>query len=282
MTEVYLTETESAYICPDDVDKNEAPCLLLPNTPNKPGRPTIGVLLARDGDAYEITKDYVRALQKEDINLCFISYEYVSEQIKNCDAIFLPGGAFDSPPEWEEDPTHTTADRRFRAYETLIKEADKKNLPLMGICAGFQMTLGVLYPDKMHLSRVPEERQSFHRQDKKNRAHKVNLTPGSSLEKIFEASEIGVNSSHRQYISVSTAKAMPGVEITALCPEDGIVESVALKKHPNWLVVQWHPEVLADLGDKKMQALFHRFAEEAKLAYVQHNINTKGYNSGRS
>lgn len=78
--------------------------------------------------------------------------ETIQEQAKKFDAIFLPGGG-DIPSIWYEDKIDDT----FSVYEdqyrtlielTLISEARKRGIPLMGVCRGFQI-LNIFHGEKL-------------------------------------------------------------------------------------------------------------------------------------
>lgn len=68
-----------------------------------------------------------------------------------------------------------------------------------------------------------------------------------------------VNSMHHQAIK-SIGK---GLVPEGLSP-DGVIEAVVATDREYGVAVQWHPEHLAEVGDKASLALFQSFVEAAK------------------
>ena len=76
-----------------------------------------------------------------------------------------------------------------------------------------------------------------------------------------------VNSVHKQAIPLSAFEGQDTVIPIGKSLGD-IAEAVSFPQHPNWLAVQWHPEVLAGLGDSKQQALWAKFLEDARAYFL--------------
>jgi putative glutamine amidotransferase len=93
--------------------------------------------------------------------------------------------------------------------------------------------------------------------------HGATLAEGSQLQKLADATQVQINSSHHQSID------RPGenLRVTAL-GTDGIVEGVELQSPDNWVVgVQWHPERMP--GDAFAQKLFTDFVRAARKASLE-------------
>jgi len=264
---VFLTEKQDVYILPDKKIHDKVPLVLLPGKFLSAKRPTIGVLLARSDDntAYQISKDYVGALTHLGVQIRFLTYDNVFEQARALDGLVLVGGRFDSPAEWEGKPVTNDVSSRYLAYETLVRLAHDRNIPLFGTCAGMQIMAGVMLGDKMRLMPLPAERQALHNQDKNALAHVVFFNVPSPLQDIFGPQTM-VNSVHRQVIPLSAFDGQDIVHPIATALGD-ITEAVSFSNHPNWIAVQWHPEILATKGDVKQQALWARFIHDAQTYF---------------
>jgi len=157
--------------------------------------------------------------------------------------ILLPGSGYDVDPQrygegaipecGETDPGRTAVD------ELLLQDAFNLRKPILGICHGAQ-TLNVwcngsLVQDlKTPVNHSPG-RTVFD-------AHAVRISPGSRLSRMLgdpQSLEEMVNSSHHQAVRVPGDQLL----ISAVSPEDGVVEAVELDSADHFVVgVQWHPE----------------------------------------
>ena len=237
--------------------------------------PTIGVLLARsdkDAKSYAITGDYIYALIKAGANVRFISYDNVAYQNQNLDGILLPGGTFPSQGKWYfsyGQKKFEKPQKRYYAYESLIKHAQKNQIPLLGICAGMQMMSALLSNEKIKMFDNLEEVSDLpHKKlDRYQRAHKITVQPDTTLFSILKTNSLGVNSRHRVGVALETTN-IPEVTVSALSP-DGIVEAIEFSSHPTALGVQFHPEVFANQDDPQMQKIFDWFVGNARIYQQQ-------------
>ncbi len=232
-------------------------------------KPTVAVLLAREGkNEYVITADYVYALIKAGFNIRFISYDDMERQIKDVDAYFLPGGAFASKADWfltKSRETFAKPGKRFRAYEFIINKAMKENKPLLGICAGMQMMSAIisnqqvkLYPDLDLITTI-----EHHANDRFVKAHPIIIEKNSKLHSFLKTQKTDVNSRHHVGVFKYSAEILPDIKVVATAP-DGITEAIEFEKYPNFLAVQFHPEVFAFKDDEKMQSIFNGFRDMIK------------------
>jgi len=176
----------------------------------------------------------------------------VKTMVERCDGFVLPGGAFDIPPGYygeDEKPWlgHLVPERTsFEA--AILKEAMKKDKPVLGICGGMQLMNvalgGTLYQDI--LKQRPHSLNHEQKETKTKTSHAVTLRPGTRLYSIMSKSRSGkpvkikVNSTHHQAVKEV------GEGLTASgTAEDGIVEGVESLAHSFLIGVQWHPEMLA-------------------------------------
>jgi putative glutamine amidotransferase len=168
-------------------------------------------------------------------------------------------GAEPSDPEILHDP------ERDATTLPLIREAIRRDLPLLAICRGIQelnVALGGTLHQRVH--EVPGRLNHRSRKDSPDGpygpAHSVILTADGLLTSLAGTAEIMVNSLHSQGID----RPAPGLRIEAVAP-DGQIEAVSLPEARFVVGVQWHPEYKA-LGDPFSSALFSAFAEACGTA----------------
>ncbi len=171
---------------------------------------------------------------------------YLQQILPLLDGIMLTGSPSNIEPhhygETGDEP-HVDPGRDSLSF-LLIDEAQRRQMPLLGICRGFQEMV-VATGGSLH-RRLHESGQGFmeHRENKEQpqsaqygHAHAVTLEPNSLLAKLGGASECRVNSLHMQGVKTLGA----GMRVEARAP-DGLIEAVRLADHPFAVGVQWHPE----------------------------------------
>jgi putative glutamine amidotransferase len=161
------------------------------------------------------------------------------------DGLLITGSGPDLPPrlygERQRYKFPLVSERRADFELELVRQARKRNLPLLGICGGMQTVNvacgGSLFQD------IPAQIPSAmdHRQKTKavHVSHAVVVAPQSLLKKIVAKGKLMVNSSHHQ--SVKTVA--PTLIASAIAP-DGIIEAIESPSHRFLLAIQWHPEFL--------------------------------------
>ena len=145
----------------------------------------------------------------------------------------------------------------------LIREAVRRNLPVLAICRGIQ-ELNVALGGTLHqrLQDMPD--RISHRPRKGSPegpygpAHSVALTPGGLLAALAGSEEIMVNSLHSQGIDRPAA----GLRVEAVAP-DGQIEGVSLPQARFVVGVQWHPEYKV-LENPISAALFSAFGRACR------------------
>lgn len=144
----------------------------------------------------------------------------------------------------------------------LIREAVRRDLPVLAICRGIQ-ELNVALGGTLHqrLFEMPDRINHRRRQgpmsmdERYGPAHSVRLSPGGRLIELAGALEIMVNSLHAQGID----RPAPDLFIEAVAP-DGQIEAVSLPGARFVVGVQWHPEYKA-LDNPFSRALFQAFSQ---------------------
>ena len=162
-------------------------------------------------------------------------------------------GAEPSDPEILYDP------ERDATTLPLIREAIRRDLPILAICRGIQelnVALGGTLHQRVH--EVPGRHNHRSRRDSSDGpygpAHRVTLTAGGLLASLAGAPEVKVNSLHSQGID----RPAVSLRIEAVAP-DGQIEAVSLPEARFVVGVQWHPEYKA-VDDPFSSALFSAFA----------------------
>lgn len=162
--------------------------------------------------------------------------------LERLDGILLTGGDDLDPRKMGLSPhpaVTVVAERRETSDRLLIKLAQQKRMPVLGIGLGMQL-LNVVNGGGIYLH-LPEDmpRGLVHRDPKGGvHRHPVVLQPGTRLEEIYGPGEIRVNSYHHQGIR----RLAPGFRAGALAP-DGLVEAFEGIDASWWVTgVQWHPE----------------------------------------
>jgi len=146
----------------------------------------------------------------------------------------------------------------------LIREAVRRDMPVLAICRGIQ-ELNVALGGTLH-QRIFEMPERFNHRPRRRPmtipeserygpAHSVVLTPEGLLARLAGATEIMVNSLHGQGID----RPAPGLLVEAVAP-DGQIEAVSLAGARFVVGVQWHPEY-QPLANPFSRALFAAFSQ---------------------
>lgn len=173
--------------------------------------------------------------------------------LKEMDAFVFQGGSDIAPQSYGEIPIQNgrwPGDLYRDQYELKIMNfAFKNNIPILGICRGFQLLnvffKGTLYQD------IPSEIKSdiLHRDaliyDKVS--HEATIETGH-LKKIYPSySKIKVNSVHHQGVK----KLGEGLEVEARSVGDNMVEAFSYNRDQKFILgVQWHPEFSLSLKNE--------------------------------
>jgi putative glutamine amidotransferase len=156
-------------------------------------------------------------------------------------------------PEIRHDP------ERDATTLPLIREAVRRDLPILAICRGIQ-ELNVALGGTLH-QRVHEVPGRLNHRSQKDSpagpygpAHSVRLTGSGLLAALVGAAEVMVNSLHSQGID----RLAPKLRVEGVAP-DGQIEAVSLPDAKFVVGVQWHPEHKA-LENPLSRALFGAFS----------------------
>jgi putative glutamine amidotransferase len=163
------------------------------------------------------------------------------------DGLMLTGSHSNiAPYHYAGDPT--TDGLRDSARDAtclpLIAMAIEANIPVLGICRGFQ-EINVALGGSLHQSIHEVPGMLDHREDPNqpldvqySASHAVTFTPGSILGEISASESAEVNSIHQQGVD----RLAPGLIAEAHAP-DGLIEAFRLQRSDRFVLgVQWHPE----------------------------------------
>jgi putative glutamine amidotransferase len=153
----------------------------------------------------------------------------------------------------------------------LIREAVRRDLPVLAICRGIQ-ELNVALGGTLHQRIGERPGGEVHRRgrdfkkimamtmdERYGPCHPVSVVPGGFFAALSGgATEIMVNSLHGQGID----QPAPGLKVEAVAP-DGLIEAVSLPNARFVVGVQWHPEY-KPLANPVSCALFAAFGEACR------------------
>lgn len=198
----------------------------------------------------------------EIIKLCHSSN--LPEDLLKCSGLLLPGGVDIDPENYFQkneglSKINDESKVRDKFERELIDIALKNNLPILGICRGFQLV-------NVHLGGTLFQHIDNHRNTKgeEDLIHKVKVNKGSILFNLVNSEEGFVNSSHHQAIDKISDEL-----IATAYSEDEIVEALEWKDKSNkspLLLVQWHPERMKDKNENP-------FSKEILNWFIKCQIN---------
>ena len=168
-----------------------------------------------------------------DINL-------IDKYLDKVNALVIPGGDFALDPTWyiEGEASPFPASPRLQFDIEIISKALKREIPLLGICAGMQILSG------MHGCKLSSKIQNHSKINRnhlnevaaENYAHDIIVENGTLLHKIA-GDKMPANSRHTEgVVKLSDKMVLAGTS------DDGIIEAVEVKGAKFALGVQWHPE----------------------------------------
>lgn len=151
----------------------------------------------------------------------------------------LDPAGYGGAPHPDLGPTEPAVD----AFElAVVRAADARGLPLLGICRGAQ-ALNVARGGTLHPHLPARPGTLVHRQTTPchELAHEVEIAPKSSLRGVLRRRRVDVNSFHHQ-----AADALGEGLVAAAWAPDGVIEAIEAPEHRFLVGVQWHAECLVD------------------------------------
>ena len=202
------------------------------------------------------------------------------------DGVCLPGGPDVQPSAYgaESHPELGPTEPRVDALEmALVRAADRRKLPILGICRGMQL-LNVARGGTLH-QHLPDVVGAGidHRQPEHCSipTHRIETAPQSRLRSVLGGPSLEVNSFHHQAVQTLGK----GLVATAWA-QDGTIEAIENPSDRLVLGVQWHAEGLgahAPLFDLLIAAAAGADAQAAKpRAVAQRETEPRRISSARS
>lgn len=236
-------------------------------------RPRIGITTGHDTEnqSYLLKYSYVqRIAQAGGLPVLLPADEAVGNEesyAEILDGIVFSGGGDIHPAYFKEEPEDGFSAGKILpqrdSFEIqLYREAEKRKLPMLGICRGIQVMAvaagGTIYQDiengmkrryhVRHMQTAPDWCET----------HMVHVADGTKLFEIYQIGQIMTNSFHHQAI-----KQVPEGYRVSAWSTDGVVEGIESAELPFCLGVQWHPERMAE-RDERTAALFAEFVKSAE------------------
>jgi putative glutamine amidotransferase len=177
------------------------------------------------------------------------------------DGLLLAGGDDVDPQHYGEQP-HPRLGKvhpeRDRVELLLLRWAQEREMPVLGICRGFQVLNvglgGTLFQDLPSQLPGTNHAASTEQREPGYLAHRLSLAPASRLAAALRAIDLKVNTRHHQGIK-DLAEPLRATGWS----DDGLVEAVE-SAGPGWVVgVQCHPEDLVVGDEERWPGLFRSF-----------------------
>ncbi len=171
------------------------------------------------------------------------------------DGLCLSGGEDVEPARYgaQPDPKLGVVDRERDATEfDLLATALSADLPVLGICRGFQV-LNIALGGSLvqHLDGHEADAHAM---------HEIEPRPNTLLAKISGLAPFAVNSRHHQ--AVTDRELAPSLRASAYV--DGLVEGLESPEHRFVVGVQWHPERIDEV-DAPAKWIFDAFVAAARV-----------------
>ena len=208
-----------------------------------PGAPRIGLSLS--GDWYDRSELNPAAMGLALSRLGAVVKDLEPADLPRLDALLdeldglvLVGGMDDVDPELyggDASQAHFVQRPRDDFEIELLKRAERRGLPVLGICRGAQL-LAVAYGGTLQRLDGPQAaRHGITLQSLA--AHQVRPEPGTRAASLFGPGAFTVSSTHFQGIAAPGPRLRVGARA-----QDGLIEAVELPG-PRFVVgLQWHPE----------------------------------------
>ena len=197
---------------------------------------------------------YKLGIEGRDAEMVVFYYTETNENLlkllDTVDGFLFSGGPDVDPPRYGRERQSVCGHSNLRRDEVefmLFEEVMKRDMPVMAICRGIQMTnVGLGGTLVQH---VPNHQQP----SGYTYCHDLRLAPGSRLSELAGSKFLHTNSYHHQCIDDLAESLVP-----VAWSEEGIIEAVVRPASRYFAAYQWHPECLLQY-DKLSNKLFDDF-----------------------
>lgn len=197
--------------------------------------------------------DYVKAVEKAGglpVILPVLSRPDLAEDlVEGLDGIIFSGGSDISPISFGQEPEpglHTTNWWRDQSEIALLEASLKKNLPILGICRGFQLLN--LYFKGTNIQDLDKSKTRIKHSFSELAglpAHSMTIKKDSIMFDLLGKESVLVNSHHHQALD----QVAEPFKVTGQAP-DGVVEAMEyVGDDRDILAVQYHPEMMLAHND---------------------------------
>ncbi len=230
-------------------------------------KPVIGITMYVKDGVLTVAESYVRAVEAAGGIPHLLSMSSTPNAVRSeteiLDGVIFSGGEDISPLRYGDQPCREIGKvnaARDSAEVLIFQCAQKRGIPMLGICRGMQfinvMLGGTLVQD------IPSQWKNAiqHKQlpAKDVATHTVNIVKGTKLWNIMNTASVDVNSFHHQCV-----KDCAGQLRVSAYSTDGVPEALESIGDGKILGVQFHPEGLFE-KNKVFLTLFAKFVEEAR------------------
>jgi putative glutamine amidotransferase len=188
-------------------------------------------------------------------------------RINECRALVLTGGGDVDPdlydpaiPANERRLLHEIDRKRDDFELEIIEKALNFKIPILAVCRGCQITN--VYFGGTLIKDLGERNVVHRRQNKEDKRHAVRIEEGSLLHDIVGVIQGEVGGSHHQ----AAEKVGESLMVSARS-EDGVIEGLEYKNRKDkgfLILIQWHPERMADQDNPLCKNIALSFLSSAK------------------
>lgn len=168
----------------------------------------------------------------------------IESYLDSIDALILSGGHDVYPINYNQEPLEKLGevypDRDYFDFK-LLELAIKKQIPILGVCRGFQL-MNVYHGGSLYQDLSYRDKDTIKHDQKYTShitTHSLVIEKNTKLFDIYENENLLVNSFHHQIINEVGENL-----IASAYAKDGVVEAIEHKDYDFMIGVQWHPEML--------------------------------------
>ncbi|WLR51040.1 gamma-glutamyl-gamma-aminobutyrate hydrolase family protein [Bacillus tianshenii] len=242
-------------------------------------KPWIGVTMHVDNGTEEdlypghslmyVERDYIQTLEEHGMHPILLPVlkdpSEVQAYLSKLDGLLMSGGGYLNLHK-KLSPTSRlseTGNERFAFEMTLLKEALKLDMPVLGVCRGMQM-LNEAFAGTLRNLTSADHHQEIKGLDGAVLMHEIVLEEQSKLARIIGREVIGVNSRHRQVID----QLGEGLKAVGHSVPEYYIEAIESEQHSWVFGTQFHPEQIYS-REQRWSYLF----QEMREAAIQYKSN---------